>query len=193
MALPWGDGVFHSCELFSFQSGRKLFHIYSFSKMFWLPKFFFCNLRTDFILYSTCVVSLFPRRWKCQDTPPFIFHQNKSEQDLYLGWFSSLKVIEGPMDVTSWHHLRSEPSALSLVAGKFLSASSLGGAILTSPFWGCCLSVYMISLTTCSALCYSVKFRKTMVMYAWSAVFSCLGRHGCLWQGNGTKKPELWQ
>lgn len=73
-------------------------------------------------LTSSCtprVVSLFPRRWKCQDTPPFIFHQNKSEQDLYLGWFSSLKVIEGPMDVTSWPHLRSEPSALSLVAGKF--------------------------------------------------------------------------
>lgn len=118
-ALPRGDGVFHSCELFSFQSGRKLFHICSSSKMFWLPKFFFCNSRADSILYSTCAVSLLPQRWKCQGTPPLIFHQNKSEQDLYTGKFSSWKGIEGPMDVRSWYDLKPEPLALSLVAGKF--------------------------------------------------------------------------
>lgn len=125
-ALPWGDGVFHSCELFSFQSGRKLFHICSFSKIFWLPKFFFCDLRTDSILYSTCVVSLFPQRWKGQGPPPFVLHQNKSGADLYLGRFSPWKGIEGPMDVSSSPEVRAFSSVFR------------GRQVFVSQLLGCC-------------------------------------------------------
>lgn len=142
--------------------------------MFWLPKFFFCDLRTDSILYSTCVVSLFPQRWKCLDTPTFIFHQNNSGWDLYLGRFSSWKGIEGAMDVTSWHHLKSESLAVSFMAGKFVS--QLPGCCHPDK---CILRIFPLcphdKFDNCSALGYSVKSRKTKLMYAQSALFSCLG------------------
>lgn len=91
--------------------------------------------------------------------------------------------------------LKVRPCSTTLVPGKFLSASWSGVSILKSPSWGYYLSIYVINLSTRSALACSVKSRKTKLRRACCAVFKtlALGRYGYLCQENEGKVPELWQ
>lgn len=200
-SLPWGDGVFHSCELFSFQSGRKSSVFVLYPRIFWLPDFFFCNLRTVSILYSTYVVSHLPWNVKMIYQTLFIKNkQSKNPQDFQIANCLFDKALNVSLDLRACvcHNVMSltvRPFSTTLVPGKFLSASWSGVSILKSPSWGYYLSVYIINLSTCSALAHSVKSRKIKLRHACSAVFKtlALGQYGYLCQENEGKVPELWR